>query len=129
MRAAEVSPSGENSLLQRAGVSWQNREGALGGRMRPFPYQKWFVSLLICAFVVAVAFRYVDVLIARRVYAILSSADTLATGFGSAVLLGIEAVITLALVMIRIVRGHLSPFRETTALACLTSICAYAIND
>ena len=74
--------------------------------MRPFPYQKWFVSLLICAFVVAVAFRYVDVLIARRVYAILSSADTLATGFGSAVLLGIEAVITLALVMIRIVRGQ-----------------------
>lgn len=97
--------------------------------MQRFPYRKWLLSLLICAFVVAVAFGYVDVLIARRVYGILSSADTLATGFGSAVLLGIEAAITLALVIIRIVRGHLSPFRETVVLACLTSICAYAIND
>jgi membrane-associated phospholipid phosphatase len=53
----------------------------------------------------------------------------LSTGLGSDVLLTFEAVVALVLVIVRIARGHLSPFREAAALACLTSICAYAIND
>ena len=77
----------------------------------------------------AVLFVYLDVPIARRVYGILGSAENLATGFSSAVLLGIEASVALALVVTRITRGHLTPLREATVLACLTSICAYAIND
>jgi membrane-associated phospholipid phosphatase len=74
------------------------------------------------------AFVYFDVPVARHVYGISSSAS-LAAGFGSAVLLGIEATIVLALVFVRIVCGRLSPLREATVLACLASICAYAIND
>ena len=62
-------------------------------------------------------------------YGLLRSAESLEKGFASAVLLGIEAAVALALVFIRITRGHLSRFGEATALACLTSICAYAIND
>lgn len=77
----------------------------------------------------AVAFVHVDVPVARRVFGILNSAESLATGFASATLLGVEAAVALALVMVRITRGHLSAFREATVLACLTSICAYAIND
>lgn len=79
--------------------------------------------------VVAVAFVYFDVPIAHRVYGILRPAETLATGFASAILLGVEGVVALALVIIRITRGRLSPLREATVLACLSSICAYAIND
>lgn len=75
------------------------------------------------------AFVYFDVPIARRVYGILASTESLATGFASTVLLSVEATVALALVVTRITRGHLSPFYEATALACLTSICAYAIND
>ena len=89
----------------------------------------WLLSLLICTLAVAVAFVYFDVPIARRVYGILASTESLATGFASVVLLGVEAAVVLALVITRIMRGHLSPFRETAALACLASICAYAIND
>jgi membrane-associated phospholipid phosphatase len=89
----------------------------------------WLLSLLICTLLVAVAFVYLDVPIAHRVYGILTSAESLASGFASVVLLGVEAAVALVLVIIRITRGHLSPFREATALACLTSICAYAIND
>ena len=77
----------------------------------------------------AVSFLYFDVAIALRVYGLLRLAKTLATGFGSAVLLSIEAAVVLVLVLLRITRGHLSPYREATLLACLTSICAYAIND
>jgi membrane-associated phospholipid phosphatase len=83
----------------------------------------------MCTLVVAVAFVYFDVPIAHRFEGILAPAESLATGFASIVLLGAEAAVALALVIIRITRGHLSPFREATALACLTSICAYAIND
>jgi membrane-associated phospholipid phosphatase len=124
-----VSPSGEISLLEHAGISRQHRGSALEGKTQRFPYRKWLLSLVVCTLVVAVVFVYFDVWVARSVYGILSSAESLAKGFGSAVLLGVEAGVALALVIIRITRGHLSPFREATLLACLTSICAYAIND
>jgi membrane-associated phospholipid phosphatase len=89
----------------------------------------WLLALLICTFLTAVAFLYFDVPIAHHVYGIFGSAKSLGTGFSSAVLLGAEAAVALGLVIIRITRGYLSPFREATALACLTSISAYAIND
>jgi membrane-associated phospholipid phosphatase len=89
----------------------------------------WLLSLLICTLVVVVAFVYFDLPIAHRVNGILASTETLAAGFASVVLLGVEAAVAVALVIVRVTRGHLSPFREATALACLTSICAYAIND
>jgi len=89
----------------------------------------WLLSLLICTLIVAVAFLYFDVPIAHRTYGVFGPVKSLATGFASVVLLGFEAAVVLVLVIIRIMRGHLSPFREATALACLTSICAYAIND
>lgn len=94
-----------------------------------FPDQRWFLSLLICTLVAAVAFVYLDVPIAHRVYGVFGSTKSLATGFASDVLLTVEAAVVMVLVITRITRGHLSPFREATALACLTSICAYAIND
>lgn len=99
------------------------------GESPGFPYRTWLLFLLICAVLVAIAFAYLDVPIARRVYGIWGSAESVATGFASGVLLGIEAAVALVLMVIRITRGHLSRFREATVLACLTSICAYAIND
>jgi hypothetical protein len=87
----------------------------------------------ICTLAIAVAFVYFDVPRARRVYGIAAPAESLARGFASAVLLGVGAVValalvSLALVIIRIMRGHLSPFREATVLACLTSIVSVRPN-
>jgi len=115
-------------LVQSAGSSEQ-RQSALDRRGSSVSYLIWVLSLLMCALAVAVSFVYFDIPIAHRVYGILGSAESMATGFASAVLLGFEASVALVLVIIRITRGHLSPFRETTVLACLTSICAFAIND
>jgi membrane-associated phospholipid phosphatase len=89
----------------------------------------WLLSLLICTFAVVPTFVYLDVPIAHRLYGLFGSTESLGKGFASAILLGIEAAIALSMVCIRIVRGHLSRFGEATALACLTSICAYAISD
>jgi membrane-associated phospholipid phosphatase len=116
-------------LLQGAGSSGQHSGGELERKTRRFPYQAWLLSLLICTVAMAVSFVFFDVPIAYRVYGLFTSAESLATGFASAVLLSVETAVALALVIIRITRGHLSPFREATVLACLTSICAYAIND
>jgi len=89
----------------------------------------WLLALLICTLAVALAFVYIDVPLAHRFYRLFGSTESLGKGFASAVLLSIEAAVALTLVCIRITRGHLSRFGEATALACLTSICAYAIND
>jgi len=83
----------------------------------------------MCSAAVVLAFVYVDVPTARRVYGLLGATESLGRGFGSAVLLAIEGSAALTLVCIRITRGRLSRFGEALALACLTSICAYAIND
>lgn len=116
-------------MLRSTGNSRQQIGSASQGKTLHRPYLIWFLSALICTLAIALAFLYLDVPIARRVFGILGSGESLSTGFASAVLLAIEAVIALALVIIRITRGRLSPLRETTCLACLTSICAYAIND
>jgi membrane-associated phospholipid phosphatase len=78
---------------------------------------------------VAVAFAYLDVPTARRLYGLWASTASLSKGFAGAVLLAFESSLALALIVLRILRGRLSPFRETVVLACLTSICAYAICD
>lgn len=116
-------------MLQGAGSSHQPSGSALEGKALRSPLLMWLLSLLLCTLVVAVAFVYLDVPIAHRFKGILAPAESLATGFASVVLLGLEAAVALALVIIRITRGHLSPFRKATVLACLTSICAYAISD
>lgn len=115
-------------MLERADISRRQSESELETKT-PFSFWKWLLCLLISTLVIAVVFAFFDVPIARRVYGILSSAENLAAGFSSAVLLGVEASVALALVINRITRGHLTPFREATVLACLTSICAFAIND
>ncbi len=98
--------------------------------MKPLPSvgRIWLSSLLVCAVAVLLAFPQIDVEIARRAYGISGRFQGLAAGLGSALLLLIEAAVVLTLVFARILRGHLSPFREAMALACLTSMCAYAIN-
>jgi len=78
---------------------------------------------------VAVTFHYVDMRVAYAVKGILGSSRGVAKGFTSAVLLSAEAAVALVLIVIRITRGRLSPLGEAAALACLTSICAYAIDD
>ena len=89
----------------------------------------WLVSLLVCAVAVGLAFSFVDVPVARAVYPFSGRLGALGAGLGSAVLLTFEAAVVLVLALVRLARGHLSPFREALAIACLSSICAYAIDS
>lgn len=116
-------------VRQSTGISRRHAGIALEGKFLSLPGLQWLLSLMICTLAMAVAFVYLDVPIAHRVYGIFAWKESLGTGFASAILLGIEAAVALALVAVRITRGRLSPFREATVLACLASICTYAIND
>ena len=98
-------------------------------KARHFFGLKWFVWLLVCLVLVGVAFVYLDLPIAVSVYGTLGSAESMARGLTSAILLSAEAAVALTLIIIRITRGHLSPAGEAAALACLTSICAFAMDD
>lgn len=89
----------------------------------------WLGSLFVCVVAVGLAFPLVDVPVARAVYPLSGSLSALGAGLGSAVLLMLEAVVVLTLVLVRLVRGHISPFGEALAIACLSSICAYAIDS
>ena len=116
-------------MAQGTSGATQYRSKVLKTKRPGFPYRMWVLWLLICGLATAAAFVSVDVPIARRVYGLLGRTESLATGFASAILLGLEAAIALVLILMRVIRGRLSPFSEAIVLACLTSICAYAIND
>ncbi|MDE1938867.1 MAG: phosphatase PAP2 family protein [Alphaproteobacteria bacterium] len=91
--------------------------------------QVWILSFLLCVIAVIFSFTYLDLPVARWSSQNIGGLTSLGNGLGSAVLLSIEAIIVLALIIARLVRGHLSRHSETVALASLTSMCTYAVNS
>jgi len=91
----------------------------------PNARQIGLVLLLGCA-VVVLSFAYLDVPIARWFS---QNLGHLGAGLSSATLLSLDAATALFLVAERLVRGQLSAMSKTLAIACLTSMCAYAVND
>lgn len=90
-------------------------------------FRIWLCISAGCAVIAALSFVYADVRIASY-FADISVALS-GHGLGSAAILSGEAVIVLALVVIRLLRGKLLPWEEALVIACLTSICAYAITS
>jgi membrane-associated phospholipid phosphatase len=91
--------------------------------------QIWVISLLVCIAAAQLSFSYYDLPIARQFARNIGRLDTLGAGLGSAVFLSLEGATALTLIGVRLVRGRLSPFSEALALASLTSMSVYAIND
>jgi membrane-associated phospholipid phosphatase len=89
----------------------------------------WFLSLVACAAVVAFSFVQIDVPTAQHFWKVARFLTPLNEAFGAAIVLSAESAVILAMVLARLVRGHISVFGETLAIACLTSMCAYGINS
>ena len=89
----------------------------------------WALSLVACAAVVAFLFVRMDVPTALYFWNVGHLRSPLNVGFGSTVILSAESAVILFTVVARLVRGHLSVFEETLAIACLVSMCAYVVND
>jgi membrane-associated phospholipid phosphatase len=91
--------------------------------------QVWLLSLIVCVGAVALSFNHADMAIALYCVRFSQRLSFLQEGLGSAILLTGEAITVLTLVLARLIRGKIPPYAEALAIACLSSICAYAIND
>jgi hypothetical protein len=89
----------------------------------------WVLSLVACAVLVAFLFVYMDMPTALHFWKAGRFLRSLNGAFGAAVILSAESAVILVMVLVRLVRGHISVFGETLVIACLTSICAYSLND
>ena len=95
----------------------------------PVFLQIWLLSLMVCAVVVAFSFAHIDIPIARYFWKVGRFLSPLNTAFGTAVILSAESAVALGLILARVVRGHISRFGAALAIACLASLCTYAINS
>jgi membrane-associated phospholipid phosphatase len=91
--------------------------------------QVWLLLLVVCTVLTVLAFGQIDVPLARHFWSTGTSVSPFSTAFGAGVILASESAVALTLVLIRLLRGHLSLFEEAVAIGCVTSICAYGIND
>jgi membrane-associated phospholipid phosphatase len=89
----------------------------------------WFLSFVVCAVAATLSFLYADMPISLYCAQFFRHLRVLGEGLGSAVILSGEAVAVTALVLARLIHGKLPPPAEALAVACLTSICAYAIDS
>ena len=87
------------------------------------------MSLVACAAIVAFSFLRIDVPTALYFWNVSHLRSPLNVAFGSTVILFAESAVILFTVFARLVRGHISVFGETLAIACLVSMCAYVVND
>lgn len=97
-------------------------------RLRP-ALQVWLLAFAVCVAAVIFSFFRVDVPLAAFCARFSGRLTGLGQGLGSAVLLSLETATVIALVFVRLIRGRLPPYAEALAVACLVSICAYAVGD
>jgi membrane-associated phospholipid phosphatase len=91
--------------------------------------QIWLLSFLVSIAAVILSFSHLDIDVADWSFRNIRWLNALGEGVGSAVILSVETGVVLSLVFARLVRGRISRHSEATALACLTSMCAFTVND
>jgi membrane-associated phospholipid phosphatase len=91
--------------------------------------QIWLLSFLVCVSLVVFSFAHADVPIALYFWKVGGFRSPLNSAFGTAVILSLESAVALSLILVRLVRGHISRFGAALAIACLASICTYGINS
>jgi membrane-associated phospholipid phosphatase len=89
----------------------------------------WVLGLAACTAAVIFSFVRLDSPVALYFWNASRPLSPLNEGFGATVLLSIESAVILIVVLMRLIRGRISAFEETLAIACLGSMCAYAFND
>ena len=89
----------------------------------------WLMAFATCAAVVAFSFARLDVPMALYFAKLGLFLRPLNRPLGGGVLLSGETAVFLGILLVRLVRGRISLFWMTTAIACLASIVAYGIND
>ncbi len=98
-------------------------------RPLPAPARAWLLACAACAALAAFSFAHFDVPTARYFWKFSRFLHPLNKPFAAAGILTLESAVLLALMLARLVRGHISRFAETLTIACIASICAYGVNS
>lgn len=93
---------------------------------RPSIFWLWSASFLGCTVLVLLSFAFFDMPVAHWAS---RNGNGFGQGLGSSIILTVEGMTFLGLLIARLIRGYISEPWRTTALACLTSMCTYGIND
>ena len=108
---------------------------AMRGAIEKFMQTKlsayWICLAVTALLATAIAFAFADEEVAQFFSGNLGKLSLIGQGLGTAVVLSADAALALALVLLRMLRGreNFPQFYRAVVLACLTSICAFAIND
>jgi membrane-associated phospholipid phosphatase len=89
----------------------------------------WIAAMLATAVAVAFSFKHLDVPVAMVVEPWTHHLEPLGRKLAGPLLIAIEALVFLVLATTRITRGAISPLGKAVAAACISSICAYAVNS
>jgi membrane-associated phospholipid phosphatase len=91
--------------------------------------RRWLLTAIVCAAAVAVSFAWLDVPLTLYFKKLGLISRSLGEGLGGGRLLWGEVVVLAGTALVRLVRGRISLFGKTLAIACLSSMCAYGLND
>lgn len=97
--------------------------------LNPVVLRIWLLALVACVAAVTLSFLWLDVPAAVWFWGIGRHLSPLGESLGSDVILLGESTVILIMVFARLVRGNISALSKVMAIACLASMCAYAIND
>jgi membrane-associated phospholipid phosphatase len=95
----------------------------------PVAIEIWLLLFITAGALVALGFARIDLPVARYFWSAGRFLRPLDRALAAVVILSIESSLIVVLVLVRLLRGHISRFGETLVIACLTSICAYGINS
>jgi membrane-associated phospholipid phosphatase len=98
-------------------------------RSAPSDVSLWQAAALICTAATAFSFHVIDMPLAHLMMPISGPLQYLQSNLGSRVLLAVEAVLFFGANFVSLLRDKISPLGKAIAVACATSICAYAINE
>lgn len=89
----------------------------------------WLVALVVCVGAAGFSFARLDVPLAQHFWRAGHFLHPLSNAFGASIILTLEAAVALGLILVRVLRGHISRAGEALAIACLASISSYGMNS
>lgn len=98
-------------------------------KLTPLAIRIWCIGLCITVALAAYSFHHLDVPVAKYCAQGASHIKSLADGLAGTIIVGGEALVLLLIVALRHVHGNLPKIVQVLAIACITSICCYALNS
>lgn len=96
-------------------------------RFRAFPV--WLIGFFLTVAASTLSFIWIDVPVAHHFADNADRFGIIAAGLSGMVLLAVESAVVVGFLLLRILRGELSPLAKAVTVSSIASICAYLLNE